>query len=149
LDFAIVFSRNLGRSADAENNKQPLNSVRIGNYCQSIYNSLVTKGERASSMPTRNVNLTDHYDDFVNQLVTSGRFSNASEVMRAGLRLLEERAQEESEKLAVLRSLASEGFRELDQGQGIILDGQQQLAKFIGAIGRQAAEDVAQRAVGD
>jgi antitoxin ParD1/3/4 len=96
-------------------------------------------------MPTRNVNLTDHYDDFVNQLVTSGHFSNASEVMRAGLRLLEERTQEESAKLAVLRSLAAEGFRELDQGQGIVLDGKRRLAEFISDLGRQAAENGPQR----
>ena len=91
-------------------------------------------------MPTRNVNLTDHYDEFVNQLVTSGRFSNASEVMRAGLRLLEGQAQEENEKLSALRSLASEAFHELDQGEGIVLDGKQQLSEFIGQIGRRAAE---------
>ena len=96
-------------------------------------------------MPTRNVNLTDHYDEFVNQLVTSGRFSNASEVMRAGLRLLEGQAQEENEKLNALRSLASEAFHELDQGQGIVLDGKQQLAEFIGQIGRRAAEEVEQQ----
>lgn len=93
-------------------------------------------------MPTRNVNLTDHYDDFVNQLVTSGRFSDASEVMRAGLRLLEGQTQEESEKLTLLRSLASEGFRELDQGRGIVLDDRQQLTEFIGQIGHRAAEEV-------
>ena len=33
-------------------------------------------------MPTRNVNLTDHYDHFVESLIASGRFKNASEVMR-------------------------------------------------------------------
>ena len=93
-------------------------------------------------MPTRNVNLTDHYDESVNQLVTSGRFSNASEVMRAGLRLLEGQAQEETAKLALLRWLAAEGFRELDQGQGIVLDDQQQLTDFIGEIGREVAKEL-------
>jgi len=99
-------------------------------------------------MPTRNINLTDRYDQFVDELVTSGRFSNASEVMRAGLRLLEGQALEEEEKLTLLRSLASEGFSELDQGQGIVLDGQQQLAEFIGRIGRRAAEEVEHRTTG-
>ena len=37
-------------------------------------------------MPTRNVNLTDHYDQFVEGQVSAGRYQNASEVMRAGLR---------------------------------------------------------------
>ena len=34
-------------------------------------------------MPTRNVNLTEHFDRFIETGVTSGRFSNASEVVRA------------------------------------------------------------------
>mgnify|MGYP001214761495 CR=1 FL=1 len=89
-------------------------------------------------MPTRNVNLTDHYNELVDQLVSSGRFSNASEVVRAGLRLLEERVREEEAKLALLRSLAAQGFGELDQGQGMVLDGEQQLAEWIHQLGRRA-----------
>ena len=34
-------------------------------------------------MPTRNVNLTEHFDRFIETGVTSGRFSNASEVVRS------------------------------------------------------------------
>ena len=33
-------------------------------------------------MPTRNVNLTDHDDQFVESQVSAGRYQNASEVMR-------------------------------------------------------------------
>jgi antitoxin ParD1/3/4 len=40
-------------------------------------------------MPTRNVVLTDHQSEFVDALVASGRYQNASEAMRSGLRLLE------------------------------------------------------------
>jgi antitoxin ParD1/3/4 len=96
-------------------------------------------------MPTRNVNLTDHYDAFVEQLVTSGRFKNASEVMRAGLHLLEQQASEERQKLALLRSLAAQGFDDLDQGRGIPLTGKAELAEFIGASGRRAAKKAARR----
>ena len=35
-------------------------------------------------MPTGNVNLTDHFDRFIKTGITSGRFSNASEVVREG-----------------------------------------------------------------
>ena len=90
-------------------------------------------------MPTRNVNLTSHFDQLVDHLVTSGRFKNASEVMRAGLHLLEQQTHEEQEKLALLRSLASEGFAELDQGRGTVLKGDEDLAEFVGRIGRRAA----------
>ena len=37
-------------------------------------------------MPTRNVNLTDELDRFVRAKVESGRYENASEVVRAALR---------------------------------------------------------------
>jgi antitoxin ParD1/3/4 len=99
-------------------------------------------------MPTRNVNLTDHYDQLVDELVTSGRFGNASEVMRAGLRLLEQQSRENEAKLNLLRSAASEAFSELDGGQAVASDNPQQLAEFIGQIGRRAAEEVQRRAAG-
>ena len=40
-------------------------------------------------MPTRNVNLTKELDRYVATKVRSGRYENASEVVRAGLRTLE------------------------------------------------------------
>ncbi|MEX2139783.1 MAG: type II toxin-antitoxin system ParD family antitoxin [Pirellulales bacterium] len=90
-------------------------------------------------MPTRNINLTEHYDRFIEEQVASGQFKNASEVTRAGLRLLEQHSREEQEKLAALRALAAKGFDELDQGRGIVLNGRDELAEFIGQVGRRAA----------
>ena len=92
-------------------------------------------------MATHNVNLTGHFDQFVLDQVNSGRFKNASEVVRAGLSLLERQKREEEEKLALLRSLASEGFGELDQGRGIAIEGEEELREFIGQIGCRAAQN--------
>ena len=78
-------------------------------------------------MPTKNVNLTEHYSEFVDQLVASGRYKNASEVFRDGLRLLELKTSEGEQRLALLRSLAVEGFDQIDQGQGIETFGGPQL----------------------
>ena len=41
-------------------------------------------------MPTRNVVLTDHQAELIDRLVASGRYQNASEAVRAGIRMLEE-----------------------------------------------------------
>ena len=60
-------------------------------------------------MPTRNVNLTDELDHFVLAKVESGRYENASEVVRAALRTLERNEQRYEAKLAALRSAIDEG----------------------------------------
>jgi antitoxin ParD1/3/4 len=60
-------------------------------------------------MPTRNVNLTDELDQFVATKVKSGRFENASEVVRAGLRTLEREEQQYEAKLAALRAAIDAG----------------------------------------
>lgn len=91
-------------------------------------------------MPTKNINLTEHYSEFVEQLIASGRYKNASEVLRAGLRLLEQTTIEEQKKLALLRSLATEGFDQIDQGQGIVISSRLELASHIANLGCRAAE---------
>ncbi|QDU80153.1 Antitoxin ParD1 [Polystyrenella longa] len=90
-------------------------------------------------MPTRNINLTEHYDQFVAEQIGTGRYSNASEVLRAGLRLLEEQKQTEVEKLKILRHLATEGFNELDQGQGLTAATEKGVRSTIARLGRRAS----------
>ena len=60
-------------------------------------------------MPTRNVNLTDELDRFVLEKVESGRYENASEVVRAALRTLDREEQQFEAKLAALRAAVDEG----------------------------------------
>ncbi|WP_114968115.1 type II toxin-antitoxin system ParD family antitoxin [Rhodoferax ferrireducens] len=67
-------------------------------------------------MPTRNVVLTDHQAHFVEQLVTSGRYQNASEVLREGLRLVERRESEDDMRLAALREAVRIGIADVDAG---------------------------------
>ena len=71
-------------------------------------------------MPTRNINLTEHLDHFVERQIASGRYSNASEIVRASLRLLEEQEQERKAKLKSLRQAAKQGFEEIDQGSVVV-----------------------------
>jgi len=60
-------------------------------------------------MPTRNVNLTHELDRFVAKKVKTGRYENASEVVRAGLRTLEREEQEYEAKLAALKAAIAKG----------------------------------------
>ena len=61
-------------------------------------------------MPTRNVNLTDELDRFVLDKIKSGRYENASEVVRAALRTLEREEQQYEAKLGALRAAVDEGY---------------------------------------
>lgn len=85
-------------------------------------------------MPTRNINLTDQLDRFVERQVSSGRYSNASEIVRDALRLLEEREQERTAKLKALRRAAVQGFDQIDQGQGIALKGKKAINQFVAEL---------------
>ncbi len=67
-------------------------------------------------MPTRNINLTDNQDRFVVPALASGRYQNASEVVRDGLRMLERRETEDAAKLARLRSALVEAESALASG---------------------------------
>ena len=51
------------------------------------------------------ISLGNHFDEFVTRQITTGRYGSASEVIRAGLRKLED----EEKKLETLRALIEEG----------------------------------------
>lgn len=61
------------------------------------------------------VTLGEHFSYFIKNRIEKGRFDNASEAVRAGLRLLEA----EETKLEVLRAKLTEGAAQIDAGQGI------------------------------
>ena len=64
-------------------------------------------------MPTRNVVLTTRQEKLIETLVESGRYQNASEVLRDGLRLVEQREAEDATKLKRLREAARVGVAAL------------------------------------
>ena len=57
-------------------------------------------------MRTTSVALGPHFEDFIQASILSGRYNNASEVVRSGLRLLEI----EEQKLVALQSAIQEGI---------------------------------------
>lgn len=66
---------------------------------------LLKKNKEAMSKNT-SISLGDYFDQFVSSQVSVGRYKNVSEVIRAGLRLLEN----EEGKALVLRSAIQEGI---------------------------------------
>ena len=68
-------------------------------------------------MPTQNVNLPEHQAKFIQQRIRSGKYQNASEVVRAGLRLLEQREAEDLLRLQTLKRVTRESFSALDRGE--------------------------------
>ena len=90
-------------------------------------------------MPTRNVVLSEHQQQLVEALVQSGRYQNASEVLRAGLRLIEERERREDAELAGLKQAARLGWADVSAGRyAEVAD--DQLEDFVGQLGRRAAQ---------
>ncbi|MCX7523258.1 type II toxin-antitoxin system ParD family antitoxin [Microbacterium sp. STN6] len=91
-------------------------------------------------MATRNVVLSQHQHELVESWVQSGRYQNASEVLREGLRLLERQEMEDAAKLAALRDAAQKGWSDLAGGRyDDIAD--ENLDDFIGQLGLRAAQD--------
>src|SRR5438552_18387560 len=69
-----------------------------------------------------NVSLTPRFMNLLRDRVTSGRYRSASEVIRDGLRLLEERDRREAAFWADARRKVSVGKKQLRAGKGISSD---------------------------
>jgi antitoxin ParD1/3/4 len=96
----------------------------------------------SSIVPTRNVNLTEHFDCFIETGVTSGRFSNASEVVREGLRLLEQREKEDKARIEWLRAAAREATDSIDRGEGVEFETMDDLAAYVHRIGEEVSAEL-------
>lgn len=69
------------------------------------------------------ISLGSYFDNFIQSRITAGRFKNASEVVRAGLRLLEE----EENKIIALKEAIQEG---IDSGIAHDFDANSHLEKL-------------------
>lgn len=89
-------------------------------------------------MPTRNVVLTDHQARLVEELVSTGRYQNASEVLREGLRLVEDREAQDRARLHALREAARVGMTDIDTGDFRGFESPASLSRHLTAIADKA-----------
>lgn len=73
-------------------------------------------------MPTRNISLTAEQDAFVEDVVRSGDYQNASEAIRDALRVLRQRRREDALRLKVLRAELKVGVDALRRGDAVVVD---------------------------
>jgi antitoxin ParD1/3/4 len=88
---------------------------------------------------TMNVSLTPELEQFVQSRVASGLFQTASEVVREGLRLLEEREQARETALSELRAKIRRGMEQADRGE--LLDGDAVFEEIRRLSGRRRAHN--------
>jgi antitoxin ParD1/3/4 len=69
-----------------------------------------------------NVSLTEQMVEFVQRQVASGQYQSASEVIRAGVRLLQQQKQDREARLDRLRKEVALGIEEADRGELAPLD---------------------------
>jgi antitoxin ParD1/3/4 len=106
--IALVSPQVFGRTAKRTNNT----------LC---YSSTFAVNRRIVSVegPVMNISLTPELERLVENKVKSGRYASASEVIREGLRLLEEQEQLKQQRLTEVRRKIDRGLDQLDRGLGI------------------------------
>ena len=88
-------------------------------------------------MPTRNVVLTDHQAALVERLVASGRYQNASEVLRDGIRLIERREAEAEARLQALRQAVQVGVADIEAGRFALFDAPASIEQYLAVVTEQ------------
>jgi antitoxin ParD1/3/4 len=73
----------------------------------------------------KNVSLGSYYDEFIETRVKAGRYASASEVVREGLRLLEQKEVSDGERLILMRKEIQAGF-----SSGEPIDGEDVFSKL-------------------
>jgi len=94
-----------------------------------------------------NVNVGTQWEKFIAENVQSGRYLSASEVIREGLRLLQEREQLRLARLERVTKAVNEGIRQLDRGKHVELD-RQGIKKHLAGVKTRGRRRIAKKSAG-
>jgi antitoxin ParD1/3/4 len=89
-------------------------------------------------MFTLNVVLSDRHEALIADLVESGQFHNANDVLQEGLRLVEANHQQDARKEQKMRQAIQAGLDDLDQGSFVTLKGRDEIALHLRNLGTRA-----------
>jgi antitoxin ParD1/3/4 len=95
-------------------------------------------------MPTRNVVLSEQQEALISDLIQSGEFLDAGEVVREGIRLVAASRLSDKAKEEEMRKAIRVGLDELNEGRFTSLSGPDELAAHLRVLGERAAAQVAQ-----
>src|ERR1044071_3645389 len=109
-------------------------AVRNGSDSSPRWHYMPSARDGDVLMPTRNVVLTNHQAALVERLVESGRYQNASEVLREGLRLIERREAEDEAKLRGLREAVQVGIDDMEAGRYTTLETPEQIDEHVSRL---------------
>ena len=88
-------------------------------------------------MATHSLDLTKHFEDFIEAGIAAGRFRDSGHAIREGLKLLEERELDYQVRLDRLKALAKEGFDDIERGDYVTLHNREEISAFF----RQLSEE--------
>jgi len=89
--------------------------------------------------------LTEHQTEFIDEMVSSGRYQNASEVLRDGLRLVEDRQRKYEASLAAIHAKVRLAADQLDAGEGVAISNEKELEAYLADAAQRAKSQVALR----
>jgi antitoxin ParD1/3/4 len=94
-------------------------------------------------MPTHNVELSEQQEALIANLVESGEFRDASDVMLEGLRMVEESRKLDADKEDEICKAIQAGVDDLDQGRFVTLSERNETASHIRSLAHRAASGLA------
>ncbi len=148
-ELPIVDQRTAQRGALPRTFRQ-LVAATAAPFCDAACSAASTLGRRSAhgmayyaidnftldvaEMPTRNVVLTEYQAKLLERLVSSGRYQNASEVLREGLRLVEDQEAQAKARLKALRDAARVGISDAEAGRYRTFDSRAELKRHLGTL---------------